>query len=506
MANFRKSFNFRNGVQVDDDNFVVSSNGAVGIGTTVPTGYILDVRGNASVTGLITSAQIYSGVGTVTNFSSTNVDVGVLTVTQLKVGSSPIVGNLVGYAYTGWVTDDPVGLTTTARVGIGTIAIPSEQLKVQGNARVVGVLTATTFSGALNASNLTGTIDNARLPSAISVTSVAATTITGTASAAASLTGTPNINVGIVTATKVVADSIEVPNTGVTTVTKLLHVGTGGTIFSAIEDGRVGVGTALPTSEFQVRKSSGTLAEVVSDSGQARISVGNSVGAGNSSATLRFGNSAGVLDIINNDVGDVKTIIHAGTGAGSTGNFKWIYGQTSSERMTLTYDGKLGINQSTPVNTLHVVGTSTVTGNAWVGGNLNVAGSITGSITLDPVLTNTNLNNTSGITTLAQLDVTSSVDFGTTTLVSMGNTVAIGTDTGSDEYSLAVEQGLRADRIEVQGTGGINANAGIITASRIEVSSGYSMQGFTTAVQLYYDGTGVVLNVVGIGSTTLTLI
>ena len=37
MANIRKSFNFRNGVQVDNDNFVVNANGLVGIGTSIPT-------------------------------------------------------------------------------------------------------------------------------------------------------------------------------------------------------------------------------------------------------------------------------------------------------------------------------------------------------------------------------------------------------------------------------------------------------------------------------------
>ena len=36
MANIKKNFNFRNGVQVDDDNLLVTSTGLVGIGTTVP--------------------------------------------------------------------------------------------------------------------------------------------------------------------------------------------------------------------------------------------------------------------------------------------------------------------------------------------------------------------------------------------------------------------------------------------------------------------------------------
>ena len=37
MANIKKTFNFRNGVQVDDDNLIVNQNGLVGVGTTVPT-------------------------------------------------------------------------------------------------------------------------------------------------------------------------------------------------------------------------------------------------------------------------------------------------------------------------------------------------------------------------------------------------------------------------------------------------------------------------------------
>ena len=36
MASIRKSFSFRNGVQVDEDNFIVNANGLVGIGTSIP--------------------------------------------------------------------------------------------------------------------------------------------------------------------------------------------------------------------------------------------------------------------------------------------------------------------------------------------------------------------------------------------------------------------------------------------------------------------------------------
>ena len=62
MVNFNKSFNFRNGVQVDNDNFIVNSNGLVGIGTTIPRDYILNVYGNTRITGIVTASNLYATV------------------------------------------------------------------------------------------------------------------------------------------------------------------------------------------------------------------------------------------------------------------------------------------------------------------------------------------------------------------------------------------------------------------------------------------------------------
>jgi hypothetical protein len=67
MANYNKSFNFRNGVQVDNDNFIVNANGLVGIGTSIPREF-LDVYGTAKITGLVTTTNlVVSGISTFYN-------------------------------------------------------------------------------------------------------------------------------------------------------------------------------------------------------------------------------------------------------------------------------------------------------------------------------------------------------------------------------------------------------------------------------------------------------
>ena len=515
MANIRKSFNFKTGLQVDNDNFVVNSNGLVGIGTSVPQGYLLNVYGDSRVTGLVTTATLHAGVGTVTTLVSSTSTLGVTSVTSLRVGSSPVVTNLIGYAYTAFETDNGgVGLHTVSHIGINTTTSPSAsdpELSVYGNVNVTGVVTASSFDGNVAATDLTGTIDNARLPSSMNLSGVVTATtfsgaLSGNSNTASNLTGTPNITVGTIDATFI--DGTGIALSGVATAASELNVGVGGTSLTALDIGRVGIGTAVPGSELQIRKASGSLLEVVSDSGQARVSVGQSVGVGNSTGVLRFASNSNTLDLVNNDVGDIRTIIHGGTGAGSTGNFKWIYGQTNSERMTLTYDGKLGINQDTPVNTLHVVGTSTVTGNAWVGGNLNVAGNITGTISYPLVINNSNLSNTSGVTTLSQLVVSDDVNFNTATFVGLGTVVGINTTNGATGFGLDVQNGIQADRIDITGDGGLNANSGIVTAQTFVASGGFRVStGSTNPVQIEYASSPnrVIFTVVGIGSTSLQL-
>ncbi len=143
MANIRKTFNFRNGVQVDEDNFIVDSLGKVGVGTTVPN-QMLDVRGDAKVVGIITSQSIETrnvNVAGVTTFSGTThvgsaitmyPAAGIISATQIHGDGS----NLINIPTSQW-TDIDVGLGYTSIYNGGFVGVstndPRFTLQVGGN-------------------------------------------------------------------------------------------------------------------------------------------------------------------------------------------------------------------------------------------------------------------------------------------------------------------------------------------------------------------------------------
>jgi len=509
MPNIRKSFSFRDGVQVDDDDFIVRGN-LVGIGTTVPTER-LDVKGNIAVAGLVTTTELnVTGVstfaevklGTGINMNSS----GVITATSFK-GDGSTLSNLP----TSQWTDVNIGAGVTSiynsgSVGVGTTD-PVYQFQVgknpdnstgvgidsTGNINATGVVTATTFSGNLTGNvtgNITGNItastlnvsgvstvnddvnfigaastiqfdksdnsldfnDNARIRLGnnsdiqiyhnssdsfgyISNSNVEPLRITGaltqirntadnaniadfhqTLGVQLYYTGTKRLvtsGVGVTVYTQLDTTNLSISGvstfTGVVNANGQVKVGTGGTAFTTLATGQAGVGTASPTTDFQVRKSNGSKIEVVADSGVAQVSIGQTVGAGSSVGYIRYGSINKALEFINNDTGNVNMVLHNGPAGVSTGRFDWKYGQTNNELMSLTYDGKLGINQTVPINTLHVVGTSTVTSHAYVGGNLSVGGNITGTFNWPSLLTGTNLNNSSGFSTFNGVNVTGTI-------------------------------------------------------------------------------------------------
>ena len=184
MANIKKNFNFRNGVQVDDDNLLVTATGLVGIGTTVPT-ESLDVRGNVKIIG---------------NANITNATVGILTLTEvvptqiigagvsIKSGIVTAQGSgivtfygdaryLQGMPTSQWEdTNAGFGVSSIYNTG-GTVGIattnPQSTLQVgnnvdggesgvgissAGNINASGIISATTFSGGFNGNIVSDTV------------------------------------------------------------------------------------------------------------------------------------------------------------------------------------------------------------------------------------------------------------------------------------------------------------------------------------------------------------
>ena len=195
-------------------------------------------------------------------------------------------------------------------------------------------------------------------------------------------------------------------SSGITTASTELNVGTGGTAFTSLNTGRIGIGTAVPSSDVTIKKASNTSVEVVSESGVSNISIGLT-GETKNKGILRFNNDVNTFDIVNNDTGDLNFILDADSNSG-TGDIRFL--KTTSEKMRLTNDGKLGIAITNPSHQLHVVGTSTVTGNAFVGGNLSIGGTISGQLALGQVL-EANILATSGVSTFSQVNFTSKVGF-----------------------------------------------------------------------------------------------
>ena len=211
MADIRKTFNFRDGVQVDDEVLVVRGN-RVGLGTTSPD-QLLDVRGNANITGVTSTV----------NFNVT----GVGTFNQIKLGSGIILGNagvITATTFSGdgasltniptsqWTDVGAASIYNDGSVGVGTTN-PANPFQVggdpnngigvgfstSGNIKASGIITATTFSGAFSG-NLTGNVVG-------DVTGTASTaTLANTSTLAVNaqgLTGNPSISVTNVNASGV---------------------------------------------------------------------------------------------------------------------------------------------------------------------------------------------------------------------------------------------------------------------------------------------------------------
>jgi hypothetical protein len=458
MANYNKSFNFKNGVQVDVDKFIVRGS-LVGIGTSIP-GELFDVNGNIRVAGLVTTNNLnVSGIAT---FNQVRVGAVQLSATSGVITATAFFGNgatLSNLPTSQWVDVD-VGLGFTSIYAAGNVGVntldprfslqiganplepfgasplfggvsPYNQLGVginsNGNIVSTGIISARSFAGAgaaitsLNAENITlGTLPGSIFPiipndklgpnlqlGIITATSGFRGNLTGYASTALSLEGNINILVGFVTTINLDVGIISAQNA---VIYNTFGVGIGSTVFYAQHSGKVGVGSTNPSGVLDVNARLNSTLNVISRENEAKISVGQSNSSGVNAGILRYGNPTGVFDIINRAPGNMNFILHNGPAGFGTGFFNWRYGQSSQDLMSLTYDGKLGIGITNPDRPLHVVGTSTFTDDAYFGSNLYVGGTLNvSSASFGSSLNEVNINTTSGVSTFYNLAVSNNL-------------------------------------------------------------------------------------------------
>ena len=412
MANYPKSFNFRNGLQVDNDNFVVNSAGLVGIGTSSPQApNKLDVHGGARILGLATVTTLeVTGVSTfyddlkVGNSISFDASAGEITATNV-VANTFNGGIIVAIATAGWTFEHGgAGISTFISVGIGTTSDTNYDLRIgsgisftgnTGSAFYSGVVTATTFDGDIDATHLTtGTIPDARFPATLPAVSGAALTSlnasnisSGTIDAArvptlnqnttgtaAGLSGSPDTVLGVTTTGNLTSGNLTAGSI----------VGTGLSVTS------IGIGTAIPANTFQQRETGATELQVTSDTASASVTVGREPGTANTNnAEFRYGGAAGFpysnaqsLDIINYGTDNVNFHLSAANSNSATGDFHWHKGANNARLMTLTSEGRLGIGITNPEHELNVQGISTFTGAAYfettveTGSDLTIGGNL----------------------------------------------------------------------------------------------------------------------------------
>jgi hypothetical protein len=283
----------------------------VGIGTSVPQNYLLNVYGDTRTTGLTTTRDLYVtqnaeviGVTTVGVLTASSIDVangvnvgGALTAATLKLTNGDTVDNLIGFARTTFITDNGgVGLHTTSKIGINTTTSPGASdsaLEVFGDVNVTGVITATTFSGNvtgnINASSGVSTFTELKVGAAITMSAgiITATTFSG------NVTGNINASSGVSTFTELKVGTAITMSAGIITATTFDGALGSTNLTGTIDDARL---PDLITSN--INSTSG-----VSTFNELKVGIAITMSGGIVTATTFDGalNSTNLTGTINND-------------------------------------------------------------------------------------------------------------------------------------------------------------------------------------------------------------
>lgn len=479
MANIRKSFNFRTGLQVDNDNFVVNANGLVGIGTSIPQIYKLSIEGDnaLNVSGLSTLGTVYAtGVSTFSNDLNVGSNIsfdsstGTVNATTFS-GSASGLTDIYAIAVDGWYVDSGnSNIGTAFNVGAGTTQ-PEHKLHVIGDAKVSGILTAGGFSGfgtgitdipktsvGATDANTAGAVVHRDGGGGFSAGIITAT-LSGTATTATNLSDAANITTGTISSDRL---------------TGSYDIGITGSVVGS--SSTVGVGTVVADNEIRV----GT--GITLDSAGMSLAGIATIGS-TSTIELKASDLDNSVEVSSNATGKLVNRI-----SDTNASFAWI-NAGNTEIATLLNNGNLGIGKVDPVHKLHVQGTLNVTGNASFDnqltvGTLNASNIITSGT--DIILNNVNINATSGISTFASISLPS---------VSIAST-AIGIGTTAADYPLDVRGGVAV--IEQLGVG---IGTTVLDGNNNEVTVPVFNTDYSAALQVE----GAILSKsVGIGTTNTT--
>ena len=381
-------------------------------GAITATSFVGDLTGEINAAKFDTNSTgiVVSGIATFTD--DAQITAGGLTVTGVTTSTSfdgNITGNVTGNVV-GDITGDVTGdLSGSVNSGISTFTVLKVGTAVTMSA---GIITATSFVGNITG-NVTGDITGDVTGNVTGYLSGVAQTA-GFASTSFGLDGTPAITVGNI-------------------------VGSSATVTALVVDNKLGIGSDTPASDIEIRKTTNAAIDVITSSNTSRISVGQSVGTGNSSGVLSF--NSGTLSLSNYDFGGVNINLHSGSGAGTTESFKVRYDDNT--KFETTYDGKVGVNRHgiTLTRELEVGGNTFISGYGQVAGILTV-GQGANQLTLGdgsalPISSSAVISVTSGISTFNDLLVSRNFQVGSGIGTFLGETfvggkLGIGTvsDTG----------------------------------------------------------------------------